>query len=187
MIFNLQSMSSAHCPLDPARSLHITTHMLPILTSARLTPSCHPLLTLTRLHQELLMASFTPDLSQDLLDRTVEAAANYSAGVTSILAHAHPIRAAALAELGKLLAADEIAPREPSTASRYPPSGPRRLKMAYETLIKAHEELMIGFGTVNGGGSMGGEVREILVRLEKELGVWTQGVRDALRDQRLTQ
>lgn len=159
--------------------------MLPILTSVGLTPSCHPLLALTRLHEELLIASFTPDLGQDLLDRTIQAAASYSTGVTNILSYGHPVRGAALAELGKLLAVDEVTPKPPSATSRYPPSGPNRLRLAYKTLTKAHEELTIGFGRVNQGGFMGNEVREVLVRLEKELGVWTQGIRDALQDQRL--
>ena len=148
-------------------------------------PSCHPLLALTRLHQELLVASFSRELTQDTLDRTIQASTSYSTGVSTILTYGHPVRGAALAELGKLLAVDEITPMEPSTPDRYPPSGPRRLRLAYETLVKAHSELVIGFGNVNQGGSMGKEVRETVARLEKELGMWTQGIRDALQDQRL--
>lgn len=170
---------------DPAKSLQLTTNMLPILISSGLTPSCHPRLALTRLHQELLVASFASNLTQDILDQTIQASASYSTGVTTILTCGHPVRAAALAELGKLLAVDEITPKEPSAMDRYPPSGAKRLRLAYDTLVKAREELMIGFGKVNHGGSMGNEVREIAVRLEKELGVWTERVRDALQDQRL--
>ncbi|KAI0088827.1 SET domain-containing protein [Irpex rosettiformis] len=170
---------------DPEKSIKLTSNMLPILISSGLTPSCHPLLALTRLHQELLMASFTPDLTQDILDKTIQASTNYSTGVSSILTYGHPVRAAALAELGKLLAVDEITPQDPSATDRYPPSGPKRLRLAYETLVRAREELLIGFGKVNQGGSIGKEVREAIVRLEKELGVWTQGIRNALHDQRL--
>lgn len=157
--------------------------MIPILISARLTPSCHPLLALTRLHQELLIASFASQLSQDLLDRTIQTATNYSTGLSAILDYGHPVRAAALAELGKLLAVDEITPSEPSPTSRYPPSGPPRLRMAYETLVRAREELLIGFGKSNEGGRMGTDIREALVRLEKELGVWIEGIRNAIKDQ----
>ncbi|KAI0826452.1 SET domain-containing protein [Irpex lacteus] len=157
---------------DPAKSLQLTTNMLPILISSGLTPST-------------MVASFASNLTQDILDQTIQASASYSTGVTTILTCGHPVRAAALAELGKLLAVDEITPKEPSAMDRYPPSGAKRLRLAYDTLVKAREELMIGFGKVNHGGSMGNEVREIAVRLEKELGVWTERVRDALQDQRL--
>ncbi|KAI0341475.1 SET domain-containing protein [Trametopsis cervina] len=170
---------------DPAKSLQLTTNILPILISAGLTPSSHPVLALTRLHQELLIATFTRDLIQDVLDRTVRAAASYATGVSSLLTYGHPVRATALAELGKLLAVDEIARADPPSGIHYPPSGPERLRLAYTTLLEAVKELQVGFGKPNEGGSIGKEVRETLVRLEKELGVWTQGIRDALRDQRL--
>ena len=92
----------------------------------------------------------------------------------------------ALAELGKLLAVDEPSPRadEESALGRFPPSGPARLKMAYETLLRARNELLIGFGKGNDGGQVGSNIRELVIRLEKELGVWTEGIRNAIEDAR---
>lgn len=168
---------------DPAKSLHLTSNMIPILNSAGLTPSCHPLLALNRLHQELLIELFTPQLSQDLLDSAIQAAARYCTGLSNVLDHGHPVRVVAFVELGKLLAVDEIASSEPTSVGRYPPSGPQRLRLAYETLVKALEEMHVGFGKSNEGGRMGKDIREILVRLEKELGVWTEGIRLAIKDQ----
>ncbi|KAF8122536.1 hypothetical protein EV363DRAFT_1436578 [Boletus edulis] len=95
-----------------------------------------------------------------------------SAGLSAILDPGHPVRGVALAELGKLLACR----RARQTAS-FPPSGPTRLKIAYETLLKAREELLIGFGRENEGGEVGREVRENIVALEKELGVEDGAVR----------
>jgi SET and MYND domain-containing protein len=64
----------------------------------------------------------------------------------------------------------------------YPPSGAPRLKLAYETLVRARSELLVGFGIQNEGGAVGRAVRESVVALEKELGVWKQGVRNVLED-----
>jgi hypothetical protein len=92
----------------------------------------------------------------------------------------------ALAELGKALAVDEPAPKENVSAaamsSTFPPSGPPRLKLAYETLVRARSELLIGFGKANDGGQVGQEIRESIVSLEKEIGVWSQGVRNVIQD-----
>ncbi len=170
---------------DPAKARQLTSNILPILTSVGATPSSHPLLAMTRLHQELLIADLPTALSQETLDETVRTAAKYSAGLQSLLPKGHPVRAVALGELGKLLAVDELSPPSGSDAAgRFPPSGPARLKLAYESLVKAHEELLIGFGKAGGGGQLGREVREAIVRLEKELGVWTSGIRNALEDTR---
>ena len=143
---------------------------------------------MTRLHQELLVADLSTSLTQQVLDDTIRTTAKYSAGLSSVLPKGHPVRGVALAELGKLLAVDEPTPPEdagtPQGQSRFPPSGPARLKLAYETLVKAREELIVGFGTDNGGGLVGKEVRKAIVRLEKELGVWTQRVKDAIEDAR---
>lgn len=85
-----------------------------------------------------------------------------------------------------MLAVDEPQPREASSPAEaaliYPPSGPKRLKLACDTLIQARSELMIGFGTRNEGGAVGKEVRETVVALEKELGVWKEGLRNVLQD-----
>ncbi|KIK64827.1 hypothetical protein GYMLUDRAFT_240776 [Collybiopsis luxurians FD-317 M1] len=61
----------------------------------------------------------------------------------------------------------------------YPPSGFPRLKLAYETLLRAREMLLVGFGEANGGGK---DVRELVVRLEREMGMFWQGVRNMLED-----
>jgi hypothetical protein len=109
-----------------------------------------------------------------------------STGISSILTYGHPVRGIALAELGKILAVDEPQPRQATSpaeaALRYPPSGPARLKLAYETVVRARDELMVGFGTKNDGGKVGKEMRESAVILEKEIGVWKQGVRNVVED-----
>ncbi|KAG6379628.1 hypothetical protein JVT61DRAFT_10144 [Boletus reticuloceps] len=170
---------------DADKAKHLTTNIIPILVSAGLPPSSHPLLALLKLHQSLLLASFSDQISQNLLDESIRAAAKHVAGLSAILDPGHPVRGVALAELGKLLAVDEPSP-SPSSSSRqtasFPPSGPTRLKLAYETLLKGREELLIGFGRENEGGEVGREVRENIVALEKELGVWTTGIRNALED-----
>ncbi|KAH9940697.1 SET domain-containing protein [Amylocystis lapponica] len=169
---------------DPEKAIQLTTNMLPILTSVRLTPSCHPLLAMNRLHQELLITSLHTSLTQELLDETIRTAAKYSAGLSLILPFGHPVRGVALAELGKLLAVDEVSAPTSSTAQAFPPSGAARLRLAHETLVRARDELVVGFGMDNGGGQVGRDVREAIVRLEKELGAWTQGIRNALEDTR---
>ena len=149
-----------------------------------MTPSTHPLLALLKLHQTLLLSSFSSQLSQETLDETIRTAGKYCAGLTSILDEGHPVRAMAFTELGKLLAVDEPSPSTapPKTGPSFPPTGPARLKAAYETLLRARKELMIGFGRDTEGGEVGQGVRETIVRLEKELGVWTSGIRNALED-----
>jgi hypothetical protein len=167
-------------PIDPDRAKHLTTHMIPILVSAGLPPSSHPLLALLKFHQSLLLSAFSEHLSQDLLDESIRTAAKHAAGLSAVLDQGHPVRGVALAELGKLLAVDEPSPSSPPQATSFPPSGPTRLKIAYETLLNARDELLVGFGRENEGGEVGREVRESVAALEKELGVWTSGVRNAL-------
>ncbi|KAF9819678.1 hypothetical protein IEO21_01943 [Rhodonia placenta] len=170
--------------IDPAKAKQLTTNMIPILTAAQLTPSCHPLLAMTRLHQEFLVASLSASLSQELLDDTIRTAGKYSAGLSAILPPGHPVRGVALAELGKLLAVDEPSPFAGVRANgqQFPPSGPARLKLAYETLVHARDELVVGFGGKNEGGMVGKEVRETIVRFETELGVWKSGIKNVLED-----
>ncbi|KAJ8482475.1 hypothetical protein ONZ51_g5325 [Trametes cubensis] len=172
----------------PAKALQLTTNIIPILTSAGVTPSSYPLLAMTHLHQELLIATLPSSLSQESLDDAIRAAAKYSAGLQSLLPKGHPVRAVALGELGKLLGVDEPAPpTDPAQASKFPPSGPARLKLAYESLVRAHEELLIGFGKPNQGGYIGKDVREAIIRLERELGIWTSGIKNTLEDAMLAQ
>jgi len=135
------------------------------------------------LHKSLLLSSFSADTSQELLDDTIRTAAKHCVGLSAILRDGHPVRAVALAELGKLLAVDEPSPAPSLPADvTFPPSGPHRLKAAYETLVRARTELMIGCGGDNDGGELGRNIRETLVSLEKELGVWTRGIHNTLED-----
>jgi SET and MYND domain-containing protein len=170
--------------VDPEKAIQLTSNLIPILTSAGLTPSCHPLLALMRLHQSLLISSFQSDMTQDILDETIRTITKSTAGLSNTLCKGHPVRGVALAELGKILAVDELAPKgnTAACAATFPPSGPPRLKLAYETLVRAWNELLIGFGKANNGGLVGQEIRETIVSLEKEIGVWSQGVRNVIQD-----
>ncbi|KAJ7310714.1 hypothetical protein DFH08DRAFT_918265 [Mycena albidolilacea] len=188
---------------DPAKSKQLSSKLVPILASAGATPSSHPLLALTRLHTALLIADLhhpqsqsqsdapttptpTPTEAQAALDEAIVAATKAVAGLEGVLRYGHPVRGIARAELGKLLAVDEPAPRAPGTAAeealRYPPSGVKRLRLALETLVQARGELGVGFGPPNEGGVVGRSVRDDIVRLERELAVWKKGLGEALRD-----
>ncbi|KAN0111816.1 hypothetical protein V8E52_008196 [Russula decolorans] len=168
---------------DLPKAQQLTTNIIPILTSAEVLPSSHPLLALTRLRQSLLLATFPPNLTQDALDELIRASSASVTGLTSVFPPGHPTRALALAELGKLLAVDEPAPRPAGAgASAFPPSGPARLRLACETLIRARDELLISFGERNDGGEVGREIREMVVRVERELAAWNQGVRNVIED-----
>jgi hypothetical protein len=172
---------------DHATALRLTTNIIPILTSAGLTPSSHPLLAMNRLHQSLLISALTESegMTQEKLNEAIRTAARSYAGLECISVRGHPVRGIAQAELGKLLAVDEPSPPSLTIAASmpvFPPSGPPRLQLAYQTLVKARDELLIGFGTANGGGDVGQEVREEIVRLERELGVWRDGVKNVIED-----
>lgn len=168
---------------DHDKALQLTTNVIPRLVSVGLAPSCHPLLALIGLHKSLLLSSLSADITQELLDETIRTAAKHYMGLSAILCDGHPVRAVALAELGKLLAVDEPRPvTSPPANIAFPPSGPPRLKAAYETLVRARRELTIGFGRNNEGGELGRNIRETVVSLEKELGVWTQGIHNTLQD-----
>lgn len=212
-------------PPDPQKAVQLTQNLIPILISAGLLPSSHPLLALSRLHTTLLITNFrspfdsdtielnspqiqeqhqvspekqpTLDEAQEHLDETIRSATRTCNGLEQILPYGHPVRGLALAELGKLLSVDEPAPKhliEESTSAsvtppgkvggvtQYPPSGPQRLKLAYETLVRTRGELMVGFGGKNEGGQAGQEVRRLLVDVEKELGVWKEGIKNTMSD-----
>lgn len=169
---------------DDDKAKQLTTNMIRILVSADLPPSSHPLLGLLKLHQSLLVASFSDRISQELLDESIRIAAKHVAGLSAVLEEGHPVRGVVLAELGKLLAVDEPSPSSPPQTTSFPPSGPTRLKIAYETLLRARNELLVGFGRENEGGEVGQDVRESIVALEKELGVWATGIQNALEDSR---
>lgn len=149
-----------------------------------------------------------PKEAQERLDDAIRAATRATTGLSQVLTEGHPVRGVALAELGKLLSVDEPdpahahAPPSPSEAgegagpsrvalglnlvspTQYPPSGPRRLKLAYETLLRARAELVIGFGGgKNEGGEVGVSVRNMAADLEKEMQVWKTGVKNAMEAQ----
>ncbi|KAJ7053363.1 hypothetical protein C8F01DRAFT_1260703 [Mycena amicta] len=194
---------------DRAKAQQLTTNLTPILASAGLTPATHPLLGLRRLHLDMLIedlsqldssGSDSAAAAQKILDEAVVTATHVCAGLDSILSYGHPVRALARAELGKLLAVDEpepltpppppaqssssSLPSPPPASLRYPPSGPARLRLALETLLLARDELWIGFGMANEGGDIGRSIRDDIVSLERELGVWKRGVSDAIKDAR---
>ena len=124
--------------------------------------------------------------AQQKLDDAIRAALRTSTGLSSVLVAGHPLRGLALAELGKLLSVDERVPKYLAGSNGkgdnqkggYLPSGPARLRLARETLVRARSELMIGFGGANEGGEVGKEVREWLIRVETELQVWTAGIQN---------
>ncbi|KAG6811186.1 hypothetical protein H0H92_008626 [Tricholoma furcatifolium] len=180
------SVARPSCVSDPGKVQQLTTNLIPILISSGLPASSHPLLALSRLHQSLLIDLLPTPLTQESLDDAIRATMRASTGLTATLPCGHPVRGIALAELGKLLAVDEPSPRQAASAAEaallYPPSGPPRLKLALETMLRARSELLIGFGAWNEGGQVGKEVRERIVVLEKEMAVWTQGVRNVLQD-----
>jgi len=168
---------------DPHQAQRLTNNFVTLLTSIHALPSSHPLLGLTRLRQSLLLAAFPSNLTQDALDEMIRLSSASVNGLSAVLPHGHPARALALAELGKLLAVDEPAPR-PLTSTvggevPFLPSGPARLCLACETLIRAREELLISFGE---GSEVGREVREMVVRIERELAAWGQGIRNVIED-----
>ncbi|KAG7092156.1 hypothetical protein E1B28_008525 [Marasmius oreades] len=199
---------------EPAQAKRLTTNLIPLLTSAGLSHSAHPLLALMRLNQVFLidelpslMTELTPADSpskdqgqevlvspdaqafskgqqqnaQEHLDECIRNGSKIVAGLSAILSPGHPVMGIALAELGKLLAVDEVFVVDSTdTSAQFPPSGPARLKLAYDTLMRARASLRIGFGSRNEGGKVGREVREILVRLEKEIEVWKTRVRNVL-------
>lgn len=151
----------------------------------------------------------SPEEAQEALDEAIRAAMRAYTGLSQILVEGHPMRGIALAELGKLLSVDEPRPTHlevggggansasplPPMSSiatppigldmkspTYPPSGPARLKLAYETLLRARAELMIGFGERNEGGEVGRDVRNQIAAIEKELMVWKSGIKNVWED-----
>jgi len=141
--------------------------------------------------------------AQEQLDEAIRSAMRTCNALNQVLPYGHPIRGLAIAELGKLLSVDEPSPKHlaentlssslststptslPSYFTKapapYPPSGPQRLHLAYETLVRARGELMVGFGVgKNEGGKVGSEVRKLLIDVEKELAVWKDGIRNTI-------
>ena len=189
--------------LDPAHAAKITTNMISILTSVGVTNGSHPLLGLLRSQHYLLtislalsaeaLASTTPTETakeghQKLLDDAIRTAARVFQGLVQVLPFGHPIRAIHLAELGMLCATDETASNVPNQSlpaneKMFPPAGAARLRLAINYLVEARKELLIAFGAAREGGDVGKRVRETLIQLEAEMGIWREGVKTAWKEQ----
>jgi hypothetical protein len=172
---------------DPERAQKMAANLAGLLSAASLAPSSHPLLSLSRLHQSLLIDALSAELQspaatlsiqehRDMqVDEVCKVAARNVRGVMAVLTEGHPVRGVALAELGKLLCVD-VSPNPVSSQASEDqlPRGPARLKLAFETLVRARAELKVGFG--GDGGGVGGEVETILKSLEKEASAWRKAV-----------
>jgi hypothetical protein len=126
-----------------------------------------------RLQQSLMISELKPQDGQ--IDEIIRVSAQIVTGLVDILPVGHPIRAGALAELGKLLCVDEPElSAEQQEKNKFPPRGYHRLVLARDTLIRANNEVQIGFGP--GGGDLGEEVHKILENTEREMAVYRKGV-----------
>lgn len=189
--------------LDPAYAAKIATNVISLLTSAGVTNGSHPLLGLLRSQHYLLtmslalsadaLARMAPttkakDEHQKLLDDAIRTAVRVLQGLVEVLPFGHPIRAIHLSELGMLCATDETASNIPgqslpANGRVFPPTGAARLQLAINYLIEAHKELLVAFGAGKEGGDVGKRVRETLIQLEAEMGIWKEGVKTAWKEQ----
>ena len=71
----------------------------------------------------------------------------------------------------------------PTNGRVFPPTGAARLQLAINCLIRARKELLVAFGVGNEGGDVGKRVRETLIQLETEMGIWKEGVKTAWKEQ----
>ena len=139
------------------------------------------------------LARSTPTASakeehQKMLDDAIRIAARALQGLAEVLPFGHPIRAIHLSELGMLCATDETASNIPAMSlptneKVFPPTGAARLQLAINYLIQARKELLVAFGVGNEGGDVGKRVRETLIQLETEMGIWKEGVKTAWKEQ----
>ena len=125
---------------------------------------------------------------QELLDDAIRTAARVLQGLIEVLPVGHPIRAIHLSELGLLCATDETTSNVPvlslpTNEKAFPPTGAARLQLAINYLVEARKELLIAFGVEKEGGDVGKKVRETLVQLETEMGIWKEGVKTAWKEQ----
>ena len=188
---------------DFPQALRYITNSLALLRAFPLHIASDPLLALTRLYQTLLISkisSGSPPSSLEQqhardaeVDEACRIAARNVASVSAILAYGHPVRAVALAELGKLLCVN-VDPSVPSSASSSSrlisgspsfgeetepgmpiPRGLARVELAIQVLLQARSEFQVGFGRdtgYGGGGQAGRDVRGILQELERERDAW---------------
>ncbi|KAG8757292.1 hypothetical protein FRC14_002175 [Serendipita sp. 396] len=164
---------------NPAYALSLTMNLMG-LVSPLSPPTSHPRLALMRLLQTLSIESMSTKESDTStsVDDVIRLSAQVVAALMDLLSRGHPIRGLAIATLGRLLCVDE--PELPSDASieqPFPPRGYQRLVLAKSTLLRAVEELEIGFGP--GGGTLGTETRQMLENTDRELAIFERGVRNA--------
>ncbi|PVG02272.1 SET domain-containing protein [Serendipita vermifera] len=158
---------------DPGQALRLTTNLISLL-SPFVPPASHPLLSLMRLRQSLLISEMESD--GNLVDETIRVSAQIVAALVELLPMGHPVRGVAIAELGKLLRVDEPSAK-PEGDESFPPRGYQRLVLARDTLLRAKNELDVGFGM--GGGMLGDGVRNLLDNTDRELAVYRKGVKGA--------
>ncbi|KAG8895657.1 hypothetical protein FRB99_000399, partial [Tulasnella sp. 403] len=191
---------------EPTAALKYTSNMIPLLLR-HIPPTSYPLLALCRLHQNLLISelsdavgkieegltgSSAPRLPKVQVDQACAAVSRSLAAVTQVFPEGHPVRAVALAELGKLLSIDvdedarELerlqldtgagSPRKdtPIESSNPFPAGADRLMLARTTLLQAREALRRGFG--GNGGEVARNVEETIRNIEKEWVGWKKVV-----------
>lgn len=140
-------------------------------------PSSYPLSSLLRL-QALLDCSPTPDGTSVVNPgRAIQATALAWKGMTEVYPAGHPSIGIALAELGKLLnlESDSKSFEQPLGQGRglvIPSSMIARRNLAQQTMIRAVEELQIGFGPT--GGLVANELRGLVQGLGHELTMYAQ-------------
>ena len=155
--------------------------------------SHHYLLTISLSLSADALARTTPTQNvkeehQKLLDDGIRTAVRVLQGLVEVLPFGHPIRAIHLSELGMLCATDETASNiptqpQPTNEKVFPPIGVARLQLAINYLVEARRELLVAFGVEQEGGDVGKKVRETLIQLETEMGVWKEGVKTAWKEQ----
>ncbi|KAG8805647.1 hypothetical protein FRC17_005408 [Serendipita sp. 399] len=167
---------------DPDYALSLATNVLGLI-SPFTPPSSHPRLALMRVLQTLSIEAMNTKNSaaSTSVDSVIRLSAQIVAALVDLLPHGHPIRGVAIATLGRLLCVDE--PEVPANVSpeqqqqAFPPRGYQRLALAKSTLLRALDELNVGFGS--GGGILGTEMRHTLEGVDREMSVFERGVRNA--------
>lgn len=158
---------------DPARALTLSSNLLTLIAHFS-PPASHPRLALMRLKHSLLISNIEPGESS--VDETIRNAAQVVAGLTDLLPKGHPIRGVAIAELGKLLCVDEPPVPGEGENETFPPRGYQRLVLAKETLLKAKEEIELGFGR---DAVLEGVISGLLESTDRELQIFRKGVKNA--------
>lgn len=132
----------------------------------------------------------TEEQDMELIRELRHVSEDLCAAYLVLLPAGHPVRALALAQLGEVLSLYSPFPSTKSAITSHLSDSlltgreggtedpVALLARAVSTLRQAHAELRCAFGIKSGGGREGRRIRERLVRLEKELEVWRDGVRN---------